>query len=652
MPSVSTADINSSITTSKMNGMENTGLKQQDKQQTQSASASAASASIDRTSMITQESNDPLTQAVLMLEKKQRNLVKRKDKLESYEQEAKSGKELNKDQKDALAKYGEVIGQIECAKETYEQLKKLQQESGKLQKRTQKQLQDEKRSHVSQRLREYTQLRVIMEDIRNEQSRKKLETMGISLKLDDVAIFDELYKAVVPQTAGDLSQPMDKQLSRCIEQFLNIYDGNPKKTSGIQGKTCGELKEFIEQYTTKYSQIFGGTPPQQKSISIQEQQTPLEQEYIPTPTTPVVPSETATAVPKMIHEVKSTPTIAPPPPPTPAMVLPQRQSRQNLQQQSANDSPMYANNSNVTPSAQMQQPSSTSLTYTNPTNVNSMSHKPSNNQNLIHTEIIRMDTRQQQPPIADIINNAPISFLGLQDTTNNYGQQQELIDSSSIKNHETQQQTPLFTGQHIPSLVVENSNLANKRDVYGQNPQQVVPPQTYADSAQTQKWNANPGNNVNIDQENVIQQQHYGNANQQQHHQQSTMDNITTSNDGPNDEQWQQSGNRGQRSNGRGRSLNGQRSAGGGRRPYAGQQQQRPYSSGDYNQGGRGYSSGDTRGRPYRGGRGGGNYSRGGNNYRGGYDKQQYSSYNEHQQQQPRPTGVASQNQQQYQQQS
>jgi len=79
---------------------------------------------------------DSITQALLMLEKKQRNLGKRKEKLESYEQEAKTGKELNKDQKDALAKYGEVLGQIECVKDIYEQLKKIQAESAKKSKTT------------------------------------------------------------------------------------------------------------------------------------------------------------------------------------------------------------------------------------------------------------------------------------------------------------------------------------------------------------------------------------------------------------------------------------------------------------------------------------------------------------------------------------
>lgn len=48
--------------------------------------------------------------------------------MESYQEEAKKGKELHKDQKEALAKYSDVLGQIDCLKELNEQLKKIQAE--------------------------------------------------------------------------------------------------------------------------------------------------------------------------------------------------------------------------------------------------------------------------------------------------------------------------------------------------------------------------------------------------------------------------------------------------------------------------------------------------------------------------------------------
>lgn len=48
--------------------------------------------------------------------------------MESYQEEATKGKELNKDQKEALAKYSDVLGQIDCVKELAEQFKKIQTE--------------------------------------------------------------------------------------------------------------------------------------------------------------------------------------------------------------------------------------------------------------------------------------------------------------------------------------------------------------------------------------------------------------------------------------------------------------------------------------------------------------------------------------------
>lgn len=86
---------------------------------------------------------DPITQILLLLEKKQRNLGKRKvkslgkkplpicfflfkEKLEGYQIQEKEGKELNKDQKEALAKYADVLGQIDGLKELNDQVKKIQ----------------------------------------------------------------------------------------------------------------------------------------------------------------------------------------------------------------------------------------------------------------------------------------------------------------------------------------------------------------------------------------------------------------------------------------------------------------------------------------------------------------------------------------------
>jgi hypothetical protein len=173
---------------------------------------------------------DPITQSILLLEKKQRNLGKRKEKLESYQEEAKKGKELNKDQKDALAKYSDVLGQIECLKELNEQFKKIQAESSKNQKRLLKQAAEEKRLLVSQSLRQYAQIRYL------------LEHRPTSLKSEEASLLDELSAVIIP------SDNSSNSISRSVDTVLSIYQNGPSSTlKSLTGKTCQEVREILEE---------------------------------------------------------------------------------------------------------------------------------------------------------------------------------------------------------------------------------------------------------------------------------------------------------------------------------------------------------------------------------------------------------------------
>ncbi|UJR16552.1 hypothetical protein I4U23_003452 [Adineta vaga] len=174
---------------------------------------------------------DPITQAILLLEKKQRNLGKRKEKLEVFQKDEKSGKELHKDQKEALAKYPEVIGQIECVKELSEQIKKIQTESARNQKRLLKQAADEKRQLVSQRLREYARLRYL------------LDHRPTTLKSEESTLLDELSAVINPADSSLNS------ISRSIDTVLSIYQsGSPTAlVKNLSGKTVQEVREVLER---------------------------------------------------------------------------------------------------------------------------------------------------------------------------------------------------------------------------------------------------------------------------------------------------------------------------------------------------------------------------------------------------------------------
>jgi len=150
--------------------------------------------------------------------------------LESYQEEATKGKELNKDQKDALAKYPDVLGQIECVRELNEQFKKIQIESSKNQKRLSKQAAEEKRSSVSQSLRQYAQIRYL------------LEHRPTSLKPEESSLLDELSAVIIP-TDNSLNS-----ISRSVDTVLSIYQNGPSSTiKTLKGKNAQEVREILEE---------------------------------------------------------------------------------------------------------------------------------------------------------------------------------------------------------------------------------------------------------------------------------------------------------------------------------------------------------------------------------------------------------------------
>ncbi|CAF0845802.1 unnamed protein product [Adineta steineri] len=240
-----------------------TDLQQQ--QQTSSSNTHGKSTPPPSSSSSTQQltstdpnNSDPLTQAILLFEKKQRNLGKRKEKLESYKQLAATGAELNKDQKEALAKYPEVLGQIECAKDLGEQFKKIQTETAKYQKRLLKLAADEKRQSVSQRLREYAQIRYL------------LDHRPTSLKTEESTLLDELSAVIVP------TDNTSNSISRSVDTVLSIYQSGPSSTTikNLPGKNVQEVREILEQLVRnvepqKVSSVV--IPPEQEQTQTQIQ---------------------------------------------------------------------------------------------------------------------------------------------------------------------------------------------------------------------------------------------------------------------------------------------------------------------------------------------------------------------------------------------
>lgn len=239
-------------------------------QQTASANASGKSTPppppTTSTSSTDSANVDPLTQAILALDKKQRNLGKRKEKLESYQDEAKKGKELNKDQKEALQKYPEVLGQIEVLKELNEQMKKIQAETAKNQKRVLKQAAEEKRSLVSQSLRQYAQIRYFLEHRPN------------SLESDESSLLDQLSSSVIP------TDNSNESITRSVDTVLSIYQNAPSSIiKNLTGKTPQEIRDILENISKNIQSQQTTTTidlsQQDEPIQNQQQEQQQEQEH-------------------------------------------------------------------------------------------------------------------------------------------------------------------------------------------------------------------------------------------------------------------------------------------------------------------------------------------------------------------------------------
>lgn len=242
----------------------------------------------------TSNSNDPnqfdaMLQSVQVFEKKLRNLVKRKDKLEGYEQEEKRGKELNKDQKEALAKYPEVLGQIDCVKELSEQLKKIQTDAQKHQKRLAKQSLEEKRLLIHQRVSEYAQIRYLLDHRPN------------TLKEEESTLLDQLSSLIVPNDNSTST------MTTSVDAVLSIYQGGSTSTKikSLTGKTVQEIKEILEQLIKSSQQ----QPTSSTVVEFQsndEQIDQIQPEVIPTVVQPPPPPSVVAAPTEEEEEAETT----------------------------------------------------------------------------------------------------------------------------------------------------------------------------------------------------------------------------------------------------------------------------------------------------------------------------------------------------------
>ncbi|XP_022252867.1 caprin-1-like [Limulus polyphemus] len=185
----------------------------------------SASAKLEKQASI--EASDPVKQIVTVLEKKVRNLEKRK---------------VN-----AIEKYEQVLEMLDLAKDLQKNFFTIIQDAAKHQKKVAKREQLERQQQEVQRIKEILLCQDILnrmdaEDVRNDFIAGS--NGAITLTEDDVNNLDELFKLLSPDRGSEEEEviPFEEQLNTCSDHMFCLIEGKNKE---ILGTTYKHLKDLL-----------------------------------------------------------------------------------------------------------------------------------------------------------------------------------------------------------------------------------------------------------------------------------------------------------------------------------------------------------------------------------------------------------------------
>jgi len=183
-----------------------------------------------------------LNQALALVEKKVRNLEKRKGKLDGYRAEVNRGKKLNEDQELAVSKYDEVLGNLELVRDISTQVSKLVQDEAKDKKKMLKrELQDKTRAELAKvsYFLKVQQLLVLLPEEGSTEMLAELAPKITGKELGALTRFSVLLKV----ERGDQLDKFESTIASAAEHFINLAE---KKTKSVAGTTYKELGDTVD----------------------------------------------------------------------------------------------------------------------------------------------------------------------------------------------------------------------------------------------------------------------------------------------------------------------------------------------------------------------------------------------------------------------
>ncbi|KAG7267100.1 hypothetical protein CRUP_022392 [Coryphaenoides rupestris] len=245
--------------------------------------------------------SEVLKQVLGVIEKKVRNMEKKKGKLDDYQARKNKGEHLNQDQLDALTKYQEIVNNLDFARELQKSFVTLGQDIQKAVKKTVRREQLLREEVEQKRLKNVLELQYLLDRLGDDSVRQELrQGVGGSPLLTeaDLGSLDEFYKLVGPDRDQNVRW-VSKVFQRWLTQYENasshlwdLLEGRDKAVVGnnICPVTCGTtgqlsgacddldkaLKESLDQVLL--SGYFDQAPAHQNGVCEERETTPAQQQ--------------------------------------------------------------------------------------------------------------------------------------------------------------------------------------------------------------------------------------------------------------------------------------------------------------------------------------------------------------------------------------
>ncbi|XP_008279577.1 caprin-1-like isoform X1 [Stegastes partitus] len=190
--------------------------------------------------------SEAMKQILGVMDKKVRNMEKKKSKLDDYQAKKNKGERLNQDQLEALSKYQEITNNLEFARELQKNFLALGQEIQKAVKKSARREQLQREETEQRRLKTVLELQYLLDQLGEDSVRQELkrpDATGSPLLTDaDLKSLDEFYKLVGPDRNYDV-----RLTDQYEEASLHLWELLEGRDKAVAGSTYKALKDILDK---------------------------------------------------------------------------------------------------------------------------------------------------------------------------------------------------------------------------------------------------------------------------------------------------------------------------------------------------------------------------------------------------------------------